>query len=163
MKTDNVLNKGIFLVFAVATACVLLAVVAGKAKADDLSLQPGNIVEISAGGVDPVHEIISKQLDAIKDRNAIEAFAMATDSFHNRFNTANGFLSQMRVEYRPLYNYDSITFLERNSIADGILQHVKITDQYGEPILVIYRLEKQDNGQWLIDSFTVLNSHAQPV
>ncbi len=126
------------------------------AYADDTSPLP--VTSIAAAAGDPARDLITRQMEAIRARDAEQAFAHTTAAFHEHYDTPQNFLSHVRFEYRPLYNHKEFAFLDSHELdGGGLLQKVKVEDSYGEdPVTVIFRLQKQDDGQWLIDSFTIL-------
>jgi hypothetical protein len=115
---------------------------------------------------DPAQDLISRQLHAIRLRDADLAWSLATDDFHKKFETSKDFLSHLRFQLRPIYNHEDYKFLDQpatqDSAQDSMIRKVEMADPDGEPITVIYRLERQ-GGQWLIDSFAVLPSEADPI
>ncbi len=136
--------------------------VSGPAFAEDRPQPEITATNIATTAIDPVQDLISRQMDAIRDRNAEQAFSYTTAGFHEHYNSAQSFLSRMRFEQRPLYNHKDYTFLDRHEIeGGGMLQKVKVQDTYGgDPVTVIFRLEQQPDGTWLIDSYSVLGNHA---
>jgi hypothetical protein len=135
-------------------------------------LQPSDTIDIIEEGLDtqdvslavpfdPVKNIISKQLTAIQKRDAESAFSMITDNLNSKFDNANDFLGTLHFEYRPIYNYKSYSFIGGyNPSNKSIVQKVKIESRYGDPAIVIYNIRKQDDGKWLINSFTILDNDA---
>ncbi len=152
-------------IFGLSLVCIILTIVAISAHADESpnAAQDGLITEISTKASNPAHELIRRQLSAISDRDADLAYALTTDHFHEKFDTAKEFLSHLRFELRPIYNHENVTFLEQHQTQRGLVQKVKMEDRYGEPVTVIYRLMQQDEGQWLIDSFAILALEADPI
>ncbi len=151
--------------FTLLCTALLLFSLAGNSRlvaADDNSFKQ-QLTEISAEINDPVHDIITQQLEAIKTRDADLAFSLTTDNFHEKFNDALKFLGEIRFEYRPIYNHESYSFLSRHDMKGALLQKVEMEDRYGDPVIVIYKLKEQENGGWLIDSFTILDLEAQPI
>ena len=114
---------------------------------------------------DPARTLIIRQLAAIQMRDADLAWSLATADFHEKFSSAQKFLAGVRFEHRPLYNHEDYSFIERHPVEGGEVQKIEVRDRYtGESATVIYRLEQQENGEWLIDSFTVLNAgEAEPI
>lgn len=144
--------------------CILLTLVAIGAQANDSALpQPEPTINSAASKSSPVQDLIKKQLEAIKDRDAELAWSMTTGSFHEKFETGKEFLSHLRLKLRPVYNHEGFTFLDQHDIQNGLVQKVEMEDRYGDPATVIYRLKQQDNGEWLIDSFAILESEAEPI
>ncbi len=104
-----------------------------------------------------IQSLISDQLDAIRERDADLAFALTTGTFHEKFDSANEFMSDMRFSYRPIYNHKTYRFLDQiETETGGLVQRVEVTYARGEPATVIYRLQRNPDGAWAISSFTVL-------
>lgn len=110
-----------------------------------------------------VHDVISAQLAAIRARDADAAYALMTHDFHEENLDALTFMATMRFDQRAIYNHEEFTFLDKQGSGPVTIQKVRINDHYGDPVTVIYRLEEQGDGSWLIDSFTILNAEAQPI
>lgn len=154
MKKD----LGVVFVFGAAFFCLMLALIAGKAyAADDLQTK-----QISTLYNDPVSRVIQQQMSAIQERNAEAAYSLLTEETHGDYDNAQTFLTKMRYEYRPLYNYKEYSFKDRYDVSGALIQKVEVTDLNGELSLVIFRLEQQ-GGDWRIDSVTVLETDAQPI
>lgn len=110
-----------------------------------------------------VQDVIKAQLAAIRSRDADAAYALMTADSHKKNLDAKTFLATMRFNQRAMYNHGEFTFLDNQSTGSVSLQKVRINDHYGDPVTVIYRLEQQEDGRWLIDSFTTLHIDAQPI
>lgn len=148
----------------IACLCLALCTVV-PARADDsgAAVVPTTMardvaVVAPAAVADPVRDLITRQMDAIRARDADAAFERTTAAFHEHYDTPRNFLSHVRFEYRALYNHKGFSFLDRHEIeGGGVLQKVSVEDGYGShPVTVIFRLQKGGDGQWLIDSFTIL-------
>ena len=153
-----------YLVFGVALMCLLLSVVA-VAKAEEPALpQPVIPASLDSSASDPVRDIIRKELYAIRARDADAAFALISPDLHEKFENAKNYLSQMRFEYRPIYNHEDFTFTERHHVNGGTVQKVEIEGPYDEePLTIMYRVEPQENGALAIDSFTILEAESEPL
>ena len=104
-----------------------------------------------------IHSLISEQLDAIRERDADLAFALTTGTFHEKFDSATEFMSDMRFSYRPIYNHKTYRFLDQvETETGGLVQRVEVTYARGAPATVIYRLQRNPDGAWAISSFAVL-------
>ncbi len=151
----------------VASAMPVPPVIAAQPAApESLPLPPGDIItpdEAAAADPRTVQEVIKAQLAAIRARDADLAYSFMSHDFHEENHDALTFLSDMRFTQRGIYNHDEYTFLDSQSTDDINLQKVRMNDHYGKPVTVIYRMERQDDGSWLIDSFTILKIDAQPI
>jgi hypothetical protein len=116
-----------------------------------------------AAALNGVQDVIRQQLEAIRQRDADAAYALMTHDFHEEHDDPKTFLATMRFENRAIYNHEEFTFLDKQGSGPVSIQKVRIHDHYGEPVTVIYRLEQQEDGSWLIDSFTMLDAEAQPI
>lgn len=104
-----------------------------------------------------IRQLISDQLDAIRERDAEHAYALTTGALHEKFETPNKFLNDMRFSYRPVYNHESYRFLDQSETeTGGLIQRVEVTYTHGDPAIVIYRLKRNADGGWGIDSFSIL-------
>ena len=162
-----VFDRGTYLTFGLAIVCILLTLVAISAQADEgenIPPQPEPIAAAAASrDINPARDLITRQLAAIRHRDADMVWALTTDDFHEKFDTAKDFLSHLRFRLRPIYNHEDYKFLNQSETGDSLIQKVEMEDSYGDPVMVIYRLEQQDDGQWLIDSFAILAPEAQPI
>lgn len=148
-------------IFGLSFICILLTIVAISAQAEENNLsQP---VSHIAKSINPAQNLITRQLDAIMERDADLAYSMTTNNFHEKFGTAKDFLSHIRFQLRPVYNHVNYTFIGQHNSQKGLVQKLEMDDRYGDPVTVIYRLEQQDSGQWLIDSFTILDLDAEAI
>lgn len=110
-----------------------------------------------------IRTTIQKQLTAISSRNAELAFSMISEKMHKKYSTPQEFLGKIRFEYRPIYNYETFEFLDHHDLNGDLLQKVSITDRYGEEAIALYRLKKNTQGSWLIDSFSILYNDGQAI
>lgn len=166
MKSDRPVNMGIPLGL-LGLACVAFMMtgrsqdagandIYGPVLQQDVSIPPNE---------DAIQNIIKSQLDAIRKRDADHAYALTTGTFHEKFDTAGKFLSEMRFFYRPVYNHESYRFLDQTETeTGGLIQRVEVNYTHGEPTIVIYRLQRDPSGAWGIDSFTILETdEGQPI
>lgn len=149
-------------VFGVGFFCLFLTILASAAMA-----QTKNEVSVSMQAVEPAkspeQKIIAELFEAVRVRDAARAYDSTTNHMHEKFKTARDFLKKMRYEFRPLYNHEAYNFLDSRETENGIVQKVRVNDRYGESVIMIYRLEKQDSGELLIDSFTMIGGDARPI
>ena len=112
-----------------------------------------------------IQELITKQLQAISERDADLAYGLTTGNLHKKYDTAGKFLAEMRFSYRPVYNHQSFRFLDQTETdTGGLIQRVEVTYTDGDPTVVIYRLQRDEAGAWGIDSFAILETEdGQPI
>jgi len=127
-----------------------------------LADQNGKLTEASSSKADIIHSVVESQLKAFRDRDATSAFTHISESMHNSYKDAKQFLNYIRYQYDPLYNHVSYRFLGRIDLGDKLIQKVELTDPEGVPVIVMLRLVKEDQDNWVIDGFMLLESNAQP-
>lgn len=118
--------------------------------------------------IDPIRDLITRQMDAIRARDAEAAFAQTAAALHDHYPTAKKFLSHIRFEQRPLYNHNGFTFLDRHEIEGGVLQKISVSDSFSDsPVTAVFRLEQDAGGRWLIVSCAILDDYdgdkAEPI
>jgi len=147
--------------------CLLLTVVAlmaATAHAEDAMPPQPEPIASEAPELNPVHDLIRRQLSAIKARNAELAWSLTTGHIHEKFETGKEYLNHLRLQLRPIYNSGAVKFLDQSDTESGYIQRVEIDEHDGEPVTVIYRVEKQESGELLIDSFAILDDFdAEPI
>lgn len=112
---------------------------------------------------DVIHGLIRKQLKAIRDRDAEVAYSLTSNKMHKKYDDAKDYLNTMRFDYRPIYNHKIYSFGEQNKIGDAVLQQVSIEDQYGDEVLVLFRVETKEDKDLAIASFAIIQSEADPL
>lgn len=164
MKEDSRGHYGLALtLLAMALAAFILT---GKSEAADNNGAYGPFipVKITTAGVEDnqrIQELITRQLSAIKKRQGDEAYALTTGALHQKYETANQFMSMMRFSCRPVYNHVSYEFLDQARTDDGgVIQRLEVKHSNGDPATVIYRLRRTPEGNWGIDSFSILDNDA---
>jgi len=113
-----------------------------------------------------IQALIKSQLEAIKKRDAETAYALTTGAFHKKYDTAGEFLTGMRFHFRPLYNHESFRFLDQSETQTGaLIQRLEVEYSHGmAPTVVIYRLQRDDEGEWRVDSFSIVDTdEGQPI
>ncbi|QQG36612.1 MAG: DUF4864 domain-containing protein [Micavibrio aeruginosavorus] len=114
-----------------------------------------NALEVS--DKERIQSLIIRQLAAIKERQSDEAYALTTGALHQKYETANQFMSMMRFSRRPIYNHVSYKFLDQAQVQDGtVIQRLEIRHTHGAPATAIFRLQRTPDGEWGIDSLSIL-------
>jgi uncharacterized membrane-anchored protein len=172
------LDNSTAFVFGLCTFCLLVTFVAIGANANDESAPP-TIQTISTApdalaleneeghlSETPARDLIMRQIIAIKDRDAQNAMQTTTPRFQKQKKITNSkeFLNKMRFDFRPLYSYQSYEFTDNKRIGKSIIQKVAFTSKDGDTITAIYRLTKNESGEWLIDSLALMPlKDAEPI
>jgi len=124
---------------AVATACAVPAVAAPSAK------------PVAAAEAHAVRSVVSAQLDAFANDDAVRAFSYAAPAIQAMFQTPERFIAMVRRGYPVVYRPASTTFFVPQRLGDEIVQEVQLGDADGATWLATYRLERQPDGTWRIN------------
>lgn len=104
-----------------------------------------------------IENLIKIQLDALRNRDGEVAFSLAAAVLHKKYDNSEEFMNDMRFSYRPLYNNKSYKFLDQSMTETGaLIQKLQVSHTHGEPATAIYRLSRNQEGQWRIESFVLL-------
>ena len=102
-----------------------------------------------------IQTIIGAQLDAFQTEDSERAFSYASPSIRAKFRTPARFFSMVRNHYPVVYDGRNPEFLQLTEIAGVLIQPVIISDRLGESWLAQYPMERQPNGEWLINGCLV--------
>lgn len=94
--------------------------------------------------------IIKSQMSAFASGNAKAAFAFATQSLQQRFQTPEFFMQMVEQGYQPVYHPKNVTFGRSKMTKFGPTQEVFVTGPQGGDWVALYSFEQQDDGTWRI-------------
>ena len=135
-------------VFYVATVVIgLLDIISLNARAAE-----SHAVDLRNDQVAVVRGIIAAQLSAFQEDDALRAFSYAAPSIRLIFKTPKLFLQMVKKSYRALYRLQSFEFKQAKQIDNIILQPLALVDPSGLPKTVLYVMERQPDGGWLISA-----------
>lgn len=112
---------------------------------------------------DPIHHVITQQLQAFKDRDGLKAFALVSTALKDKYHDSGKFLRMARFTYRALYDHKGYNFLKRSGEGQIQFQSVEVTGPDGTPSVALFRMVQDANGSWLIDRVIVLDEEGQPI
>jgi hypothetical protein len=153
-------------ILGLSVFCLLLTLVAVSASAEDdfTAVQEPILTAIHPSvETSPAEPLIRAQLAAIRNRDAEGAFSLTSEKFHKKYDSSDEFLTHLRLKLRPIYNHEKFVFMEETKTENGYIQRVSVKERKGETFTVIYRLEQNNEGEWLIDSFAILPVSAEPI
>ena len=160
-------NSGFHLA-GIILCCLLWLMLPNTARAND-SQNPYEMnaqkASIPQNNTNSVQGTIKAQLSAINERDATLAYSFMTNKFHANYNSAKDFLSDIRFKFGPIYNHTDIEFMHSYDNERTFVQKIRLKDRYtGEDTTIIYKLVLQNTGNWLIDSFALIEtSEAEPI
>lgn len=106
--------------------------------------------EVPPADAEQVRSVIQAQLDAFADDDADRAFDYAAPSIRNMFGDPERFMAMVRTGYAVVYRPASVNFLPPEVDGKAVVQAVRMADAAGALWLVIYLVERQDDGTWRI-------------
>ena len=105
--------------------------------------------EVSAESALAVRTTVQAQLAAFAADDAEQAFAYATLTIQNMFQTPTNFLAMVRQAYPMVYRPAKLLFLTPGEMEAAVMQPVQMTDASGQSRLAMYTLMRQSDGRWL--------------
>ncbi len=97
-----------------------------------------------------IRSVISKQIEAFRQDDGAEAFALASPNIQKKYGNADLFMEIVKTRYRPVYRPKRVQFLELAEGEGQIVQKVLLTISDQETVLALYPMIKVD-GTWRID------------
>ena len=115
-----------------------------------------------AADAEQVRGVIEAQLDAFADDDAGRAFDLAAPSIQNMFGDPERFMAMVRTGYAVVYRPASVNFLSPEVEGNAIVQAVRMGDAAGALWMVVYLVERQDDGSWRIGGCQVAPLQGRP-
>ncbi|THD42840.1 MAG: DUF4864 domain-containing protein [Bradyrhizobium sp.] len=100
--------------------------------------------------------IISRQLDAFAHDDAAGAYALVSPGLKMTFTDQDIFIGMVRNHYAPVYRHREVGFGEAQVDGDTISITATLVDDENQIWIALYQLERQPDGQWLINSCKLL-------
>ncbi len=100
--------------------------------------------------------LISQQLDAFDRDDAAGAYALVTPGLKTTFTDPGAFMTLVRDHYAPVYRRRAVKFGDAKIDGDTIAITATLTDGENQVWTALYGLERQADGQWLINSCKLL-------
>ena len=102
-----------------------------------------------------IRSVIENQMAAFKVDDGPAAFAYASPTIQELFQTPEIFMSMVKTGYAPVYRPQEVEFRELMQAARGPVQVVHIVGPDGSAVLALYSMEQQPDGSWRIDGCTL--------
>ena len=103
-----------------------------------------------------IRSVIESQLAAFQRDDGSEAFSYASPGIRGRFGNAENFMAMVQQGYSAVYRPSEVDFLEARNYAGSIAQAVRFVGPDGQTVIAIYMMERQADGQWLIDGVRII-------
>lgn len=114
--------------------------------------------ELSVEDVEAIHEVVQTQLDAFAVEDAQRAFDQASDSTQALLGSPEALMDIVREWFRPLYRPQKTEFLPADVLGDQALQEVVITDGNSTVWIAIFQMSMNDEADWKIDSYHLIET-----
>jgi len=109
-----------------------------------------------------IQHVIEAQWQAFLDDDAEKAFALASPSVRDTFVTADNFMTTVRNDYPMVYRHAASQFLDEEMHPGFSFQLVKLSATDGEVWLVVYQMQKQEDGGWKIGGVVAVPRGERP-
>jgi hypothetical protein len=100
--------------------------------------------------------LISQQLDAFDRDDAAGAYALVTPGLKTTFTDRDTFMTLVRDHYAPVYRRRAVNFGDAKVDGDRIAITATLVDGDNQVWTALYELQRQADGQWLINSCKLL-------
>lgn len=112
---------------------------------------------VSVSEQQAIRDVIERQVDAFRRDDAELAFSFAAPSIRHQFVTAENFMRMVRIAYLPVYKPKRMIFAAFRMVGSGdIIVRTLVVGPDDRTVQAIYRLQKQDNGDWRISACLLL-------
>ena len=103
-----------------------------------------------------IQSVIESQLAAFQRDDGSKAFSYASPGIRGRFGNAENFMAMVQQGYSAVYRPSEVDFLEARSYSGSIAQAVRFVGPDGRTVIAIYMMERQADGEWLIDGVRII-------
>jgi ketosteroid isomerase-like protein len=110
----------------------------------------------SAQPADEAKTLISRQLEAFDRDDAASAYALVTPGLKMTFTDPDSFMKLVRDHYAPVYRRRAVNFGDAKIDGDTMAITATLVDSENQVWTALYTLERQADGQWLINSCHLL-------
>ena len=95
-------------------------------------------------------QMISDQIGAFRNDDAVTAFSFAAPGIRQKFNNAQTFIEMVRRGYLPVYRPQQFTFGPISDELGHPTQRVSVIGPDGTLWIALYGMQKQPDGSWRI-------------
>ena len=128
---------------AVAVFLIAWCLAFGVSSADPIDLESEDEIAI--------RDVIGRQLEAFQRDEAELAFSYASPGIQEKFGSPTRFLSMVKAHYSAVYRPREIEFLALVNMKGTWVQEVMFAEGNGNIYIARYPMERQGDGEWLID------------
>lgn len=114
--------------------------------------------DISAADAIAIHTVVQTQFDAFAQDDAVGAFELASLDTRTKVGSPDKFLHLVKKHYNPLYRHEMAVFSPPEVIEGETIQVVRVTTRDSHVWLAVYRMQREQDGSWKIDSCHLLET-----
>lgn len=112
--------------------------------------------ELTAADQAAIRTVITRQLEAFRQDDAVAAFAFASPMIQVKFGTPEVFLQMVKTAYRSVYRPRYVAFKDLLMSQGVPTQPVFLIGPDRVPVTAMYIMQKQPDGEWKIDGCYLL-------
>ena len=120
------------------------------------ALAQGEPASASPADAAAIRAVIEHQLAAFQRDDAAAAFSDASPGIQAKFGTPDIFMEMVRTGYQPVYRPRETEFRDLVAGPAGLVQKVLFVGPDGRPVLAMYSMEREDDGNWRISGCVLL-------
>ena len=110
-----------------------------------------------------IRAVISHQLGAFLRDDPAAAFADASPTIQAIFHDPDNFMRMVRTAYQPVYRASGVEFRGLGLIEGRLTQRVYMVGPDGVAVIADYQMQRQPDGQWLINGCSIERAPDQGV
>ena len=113
---------------------------------------------VSAADEARIRAVLAGQLAAFQRDDANAAFAVASPAIQQIFQTPDIFMQMVKTGYAPVYRPRKVEFRGLVDTGGIPVQRVYLVGPDGVPVIALYPMERQADGNWRIDGCTLVRA-----
>ena len=110
-----------------------------------------------------IRQAIEQQLQAFQQDDAFSAFAFASPTIQQQFDTPDKFLQMVKTDYQAVYRPRSVMFRGFTMVDNFPAQVLIVMNDAGELLQVIYVMQHQSDRSWRVHGCFLLPLDEQVV
>jgi hypothetical protein len=103
-----------------------------------------------------IQAIIADQIAAFRRDDGARAFGLASPMIQSMFQSPEIFMEMVRGGYQPVYRPREIAFKDMIDFRGQPTQTVLVVGPDGVPVMALYQMQRQPDGNWLINGCTLV-------
>lgn len=113
-------------------------------------------IDLPASDRAAIQAIIADQIAAFQRDDGAHAFGLASPMIQSMFQSPEIFMEMVRGGYQPVYRPREVAFRDMIDFRGQPTQTVLVVGPDGVPVMALYQMQRQPDGNWLINGCTLL-------